>query len=365
MRIIISKLLIGLLLLPAISSAQFELQQKSIEYGTTHPVRITKTQAPWGDSTIIDTVYKLCGETLPNTVLTWGGATSAESGCIAGTSPGRLRTSSNTYYVGEVGQRFDISANAKVIGAFAAILGPGFQVGTKINGPDADSFRLRVYSFTNRPNAVLSTKYYTIDDLGDYTAQDPSPFNTYLALDSAARVGTRFFISFEVQTPTSDDVLALYHTDSSCGTMAKYFWWGVVDSATNLPPASASIRWNNVDNIFQGGLLADLYILPVVADTGSAVGINDPIVMENLKIMGTYPNPACDQTTLRYETAKAMPVMITILDASGRIVYQNQQESVAGLQELKLPVLDWANGTYFVAFHTPEGKVATKLIISH
>ncbi|MCZ2357198.1 MAG: T9SS type A sorting domain-containing protein [Bacteroidia bacterium] len=364
MRSFIFSLAIGFLILPSFSIAQFELQQKSVEYGAVRSLKPAKTQIPWGDSTVIDTIYKLCGETLPTSVLTWGAGTGT-AGCIAGTSPGRLRTSTNSYYVGEVGQRFDISANAKVLGTFAAILGPGFQVGTKINGSDADSFRLRLYTFTNRPGNLIATKYYTIDDLGDFAAQDPSPFNTYLAFDSAVTVGTRFFMSFEVQTPTSDDIVALYHTDSSCGTMSKYFYWGVIDSATNLPPASPSMRWNNVDNIFQGGLLADLYILPVVADTGSTVGINNPISMANLKILGTFPNPACEQAVLRYEMAKAMPVTVSIMNATGQVVYQVHQDSVAGMQELRLPVSDWANGTYFAAFFTPEGRIATNIIVSH
>ncbi|MCE2847414.1 MAG: T9SS type A sorting domain-containing protein [Sphingobacteriales bacterium] len=77
-----------------------------------------------------------------------------------------------------------------------------------------------------------------------------------------------------------------------------------------------------------------------------------------------YPNPTTDNTTIRFQLMRAGWVELSLVDVSGRIVYQRNTEELAGEQQWLLPVCDQrlSNGVYAVRLRTSDGVWTGRLI---
>ena len=61
-----------------------------------------------------------------------------------------------------------------------------------------------------------------------------------------------------------------------------------------------------------------------------------------------WPNPANEETYIRYQLESAGMVDITIIDLTGRIVYENKVQSFDGSsEEITLNTSEWSSGAYF------------------
>lgn len=61
-----------------------------------------------------------------------------------------------------------------------------------------------------------------------------------------------------------------------------------------------------------------------------------------------FPNPVVNKTTLAIHSASTNDAQITVMDATGRIVYQNVQTVLAGQTSIELDTNDWISGIYFI-----------------
>lgn len=77
-----------------------------------------------------------------------------------------------------------------------------------------------------------------------------------------------------------------------------------------------------------------------------------------------WPNPADQETNIRYQIAAPGTIEITIIDYSGRVVFENTLASKGEFpEELPISTASWASGAYFARVKaTVAGKSETKLI---
>jgi len=87
-----------------------------------------------------------------------------------------------------------------------------------------------------------------------------------------------------------------------------------------------------------------------------------PVLIRELKVM---PNPFRDITTIQYQLSKSMPVLIQLMDVSGRVVQIIDDSSLqpAGKNEVTLNASDLGAGMYYVFLVTPETMVSQKVIL--
>lgn len=79
----------------------------------------------------------------------------------------------------------------------------------------------------------------------------------------------------------------------------------------------------------------------------------------------TYPNPASDQLTCRYQLTNQRSITITLHELSGKFIRElmAQQNVTAGIHEPELQLGDVAPGAYLVAVKTDTGDQAIQRII--
>ncbi len=90
------------------------------------------------------------------------------------------------------------------------------------------------------------------------------------------------------------------------------------------------------------------------------VSSNDNI--EGLNKFDLSPNPTNGLVNINVAFAKNEKVNIRILDVTGKMMYQQEQE--AATFTVDVPVESFANGTYFVEIATATGKAVQKLIVA-
>ena len=77
-----------------------------------------------------------------------------------------------------------------------------------------------------------------------------------------------------------------------------------------------------------------------------------------------WPNPANEETNLRFQLESAGSVKITIIDLTGRVIYENEIQSNGGSpEEITLSTNEWGSGAYFAQVEAEvNGRKASKMI---
>jgi hypothetical protein len=112
------------------------------------------------------------------------------------------------------------------------------------------------------------------------------------------------------------------------------------------------------------------YRLRTVEKDGAASS-SDPITVarnrvEAVELLGTYPNPASNQATVRYavpETHRATTVQLLLYDALGRRIRTLQASGKTGRHERQFSVSDLASGVYFLRLRAGDVVKSRKLTV--
>lgn len=77
-----------------------------------------------------------------------------------------------------------------------------------------------------------------------------------------------------------------------------------------------------------------------------------------------WPNPADDETFVRFETRDAARITITVINMSGATIYETTAETSGGLpQEIRLSTSSWGSGVYYCRVKASvNGQTETELI---
>ena len=84
-------------------------------------------------------------------------------------------------------------------------------------------------------------------------------------------------------------------------------------------------------------------------------------VLENNISIG--PNPVSEELNVNIERATAAKISISIQNALGQIVYQDEFQQPTGIQTKKIPMNRFSNGVYFVKIFIDNKKALTKKIL--
>ncbi len=77
-----------------------------------------------------------------------------------------------------------------------------------------------------------------------------------------------------------------------------------------------------------------------------------------------WPNPAADETFLRFQTSEQAEIRIKITTMSGRLIYDQQFESRAGLaEEILIDTSSWGSGGYFALVEAKSSSVTERKLV--
>ena len=127
----------------------------------------------------------------------------------------------------------------------------------------------------------------------------------------------------------------------------------------NIPLAA---RWNQKNikinillvRVSDGVILnSQLSALPAGVSNVSA-GVNEFVL---------FPNPASDNTNVRFSLDQASDVNVTVTDMVGRVVYTTASHMNAGVQTMDLNTANYASGIYNVKIQTTTGSINQQLSV--
>jgi hypothetical protein len=77
-----------------------------------------------------------------------------------------------------------------------------------------------------------------------------------------------------------------------------------------------------------------------------------------------WPNPAADETYLRFQTSERADIRIKITTMSGRLIYDRQFRSRAGIsEEILIDTASWASGGYLALVEAKNGSATERKIV--
>lgn len=202
-----------------------------------------------------------------------------------------------------------------------------------------------INSTTKAPQTALGTS--AVVTTGSITT---NPYTSYM-FSSAVSVSGGFYAAVTFPT-TSGDSVGILSFKFGCASNDSLSW-------INIPSLGG---WRSVLGLF-GGIVstdnADLVILPI-GNINS--GVNE-YSASGLSLLGAYPNPAKDETTIRYNLADNSNISIKVFDLAGNVIKEISEEMTAGQHEIKLNVSSLAAGSYYYTVTSKTASLTSKFSV--
>ncbi len=118
------------------------------------------------------------------------------------------------------------------------------------------------------------------------------------------------------------------------------------------------------DNAFDNFGIGNHLFLFAIVKLGGPTAING-VTKNNFTLYGNYPNPATNETNIKFAVAQATEVTISVTDMAGRTVKTMKQNCAAGTHTVPVNTSDLASGEYLYLVNTAEGDgFASKFTIA-
>lgn len=247
---------------------------------------------------------------------------------------------------------------------------------------------------TNNVDTVRQTVVGSFDPndlMVNYTSLTPAQMAAGTALDYTVRfqnLGTDTAFTVTIQDTLPAHLLRL-------GTLqvvsqSHNCWWNILDNNhlmvrfdhANLPPQSTSVL-NSMGfvrfQVMPKATLAPGALIPNVAhivfDYNAPVTTNEVqtlllapnglVAAAEAATWSLYPNPAsaAEAATLVAEVPQAGTVTVRLVDALGRVAYQQQQTAAAGPLTQRLDLRALAPGFYTVRLALPDGSATSRKLL--
>jgi hypothetical protein len=91
-------------------------------------------------------------------------------------------------------------------------------------------------------------------------------------------------------------------------------------------------------------------------------GVEDEFPQGKLQI---YPNPADTKTKIQFEEFNPGPMVLRVIDQSGRVVFQGDYSSVNDNSEFEINTSELAEGIYILSIQQNERKISGRLLVQH
>ena len=295
----------------------------------------------------------------------YDGFTSVDSGYFFGESLDQFT---------EFANRFDFTgadSAVQVIGMFTSFNGAVNPASTNkivytiwsVGAPDTASATL---SYSGYPNTVLDTASVHFTSLGVPSANvyDTSvTFNIAYFATPTAFLTTSFFAGLTMNYTwgsTGGDTLGIHITDFQPQSMFK----SIVGTDTIVNDQSMSYNGGTwYDNAFDLGVGSDFFMFPIV-NTKITTGIKG-ISNGGFTFFGCYPNPANNETNIKFSIANSTDVTIIITDAAGHMVNTiNQTNLSTGTHIVPVSTSNLPAGEYIYLVRTAAGEgMASKFTV--
>ncbi len=159
---------------------------------------------------------------------------------------------------------------------------------------------------------------------------------------------TNGFFAAVVLPTTAGDTIGIVSNKMGCSTTDSLSW-------LNVPSFGG---WMNVPTVF--GSNTDISIL-AVGDVN--VGVNE-YSSNGLSLLGAYPNPANDFTTLRYRLEEPSTVSIEVFDLTGRVIEKSSENLSSGNHDIKVSAKNLSSGNYYYTIKTDKSQLTSKFIVT-
>lgn len=279
----------------------------------------------------------------------------------------------NSYGDKGFAERFDFDvtdSSLKVIGAIFYFTGTYNTATTKTITAKAYSQGARTkignYTYDGFPSAALaSSANVSIKNLG-INISGGNDTLTYVPFTApTAYLTDSFFVGYEISytsTALGGDTIGLVYTTQGDRDAPVYTTSG---TDTFLFVRNAVLGSNNtwVDEFSQNtGLFHNFAIFPVV-EVKWTTGVST-LNKGNLSFYGNYPNPATNNTNVKFALKNATEVTITVTDMSGRTISSSTKKYNAGEQIVSIETADLPAGNYICIVRTAENDgVANKFSV--
>ncbi|PZF72422.1 T9SS type A sorting domain-containing protein [Taibaiella soli] len=280
-------------------------------------------------------------------------------------------------------ERFDVANSDTSV----SVLGVVARFGGMYNTASTKTVTFRVWnqsapvaidannSLIGLPDNVMgSSNAISVKNLGMGNGAAPDTAKIYALTTPTAYMTTPFFVGYEVPYDTlqiSGDTLGLYSTiDGERHTGLGYVSNGDTTYITQNVIKAPNNQW--YDNYLEVyNIYNHLYIYPVVsiqmADTtggGGTTGVPS-VTKGNLTFFGNYPNPAVNNTNIKFSLKNTTDITIQILDMNGRVLNTiNQSKLGAGDHVINVETSSLAAGNYIYTMTTGGGdRLASQMSV--
>lgn len=203
------------------------------------------------------------------------------------------------------------------------------------------------------PNQLLATGTVTTTDLVG-SSQFVYSSIAVTGPNNGDTQGQPFLISIEYAG--NDDTLGIVCSDPDSSDGAGE------ERTRQLSSAQFGGVWVSI-NALWGDFDSDAFIVPVI-DT-DPVSLDPAPTSHGLALMGAYPNPAADQTTIRYSLDMPRETHVRVFDLAAREIHNSGwQLETAGEHEIELDLSHLAPGSYYFTVKTKETALTSKFVVT-
>lgn len=260
------------------------------------------------------------------------------------------------------------------------IIGVYSAWGGKVNPNSTHSVTFNLWSVDTAINADPDgyTNIYLTGTPGSILGSSQSVPLTALNLNAGAATLTYFtnpianlykdfFLGYSISytfTADNNDTVGLRSTPNGTGSGTGFYEAdGQGDTAYFSQNAVRTNQGTWLDGYIDLNLNVNLSLLPIY-DINTATNVNG-VTKSNLTVFSCAPNPAINNTNIRYSLQQNADVTIQVLDAAGRTMTTIQQPAqTTGPHVVNVATANWPTGNYVYLARTSTGAaIASQLTV--
>ena len=221
--------------------------------------------------------------------------------------------------------------------------------------------------YNGLPNTVLNSMPVNLKDLRKSSTNSRiDTFKKFAFPTIGSYVADSFFVGYDIPSynfataAAAGDSLAVLQTKNGERHTPAYTITGTdttinVQNATQLTSGAWAENLNGAIIGNAGNRLANHYIIFARFRVKITTGVTS-ITRNGLSVFGTYPNPATNSATMKFELKSAADVTLKVIDMTGRVVYSSTaQKFGAGVHEMPINTSALAAGNYDCLIQTSNG----------
>ncbi|HXS38054.1 MAG TPA: T9SS type A sorting domain-containing protein [Flavipsychrobacter sp.] len=155
-----------------------------------------------------------------------------------------------------------------------------------------------------------------------------------------------------------------YNKSNSSGTYRMFHSRNAYNDPNSITSAPNTITGSTWHDFAVSGLKPlNLSIVPIIVQY-NATSVN-AITRNNLTFFGNYPNPAINNTNIKYSLKNGADVSVLVMDMTGRVINTIKQPSqTAGEHIVTVQTANMPAGDYLYEVTTNDGSMAGKFTVA-